>query len=50
MARWQTDREIAAALFVSRRTASWHVHTILEKLGAQSRGEAVDRARAAGLL
>jgi DNA-binding NarL/FixJ family response regulator len=50
MARWQTDREIADALFMSPRTASWHVHTILEKLGAQSRGEAVDLARAAGLL
>jgi non-specific serine/threonine protein kinase len=50
MARWQTDREIAEALFMSPRTASWHVHTILEKLGAQSRGEAVDRARAAGVL
>jgi ATP/maltotriose-dependent transcriptional regulator MalT len=50
MAAWHTDREIAEALFMSPRTASWHVHTILEKLGAQSRHEAVDRARADGLL
>lgn len=44
-----TDREIAAALHVSPRTASWHVRHILEKLGASSRRDAIARARRAGL-
>ncbi|MFT4038178.1 MAG: LuxR C-terminal-related transcriptional regulator [Thermomicrobiales bacterium] len=36
----QGDREIAASLFISIRTASKHVSTILQKLGASSRSEA----------
>jgi non-specific serine/threonine protein kinase len=44
-----TDREIAARLFISRRTASKHVEAILAKLGARSRGAAVAEARRLGL-
>ena len=36
-----TDREIGDALFVSRRTATTHVASILTKLGAPSRAAAV---------
>lgn len=46
----QSDREIAATLFIGRRTAQWHVAHILEKLGARSRGAAVAAALAAGLV
>ncbi|MCA9876770.1 MAG: AAA family ATPase [Thermomicrobiales bacterium] len=40
----QTDKGIAAALFVSRRTASKHVAAILDKLGVESRTAAVATA------
>ncbi len=45
----QTDRKIADALFISRRTASKHVAAILAKLGASSRAEAAARAVRDGL-
>ncbi|MGH2558891.1 MAG: tetratricopeptide repeat protein [Thermomicrobiales bacterium] len=45
----QTDREIADALFISRRTASTHVGSILNKLGASSRSAAVAAAIRRGL-
>ncbi len=45
----QTDREIAARLFITRRTASKHVEAILAKLGVRSRGAAVAEARRLGL-
>ncbi len=41
LAEGLSDKEIAAALFVSRRTAANHVAAILRKLGAQSRAGAV---------
>jgi DNA-binding CsgD family transcriptional regulator len=44
-----TDREIAAHLFITRRTASKHVEAILAKLGVRSRGAAVAEARRQGL-
>ena len=45
-----TDREIADALFITRRTASKHVESILAKLGVHSRGAAVAEARRLGVL
>jgi DNA-binding CsgD family transcriptional regulator len=46
----RTDREIAANLFISRRTASKHVEAILAKLGVRSRGAAVAAATRQGLV
>jgi DNA-binding CsgD family transcriptional regulator len=40
VAAGRSNREIAAELFISPRTASVHVSNILGKLGAASRGEA----------
>ena len=40
-----TDREIAAALTISVKTVEKHVGSILRKLGAQNRTQAVARAR-----
>src|SRR5207245_9990255 len=34
-----TDREIAGRLFITRRTAEWHVKQILNKLGFTSRSQ-----------
>ena len=50
IAAQQTDREIAATLFLSLRTVNGHVQAILAELGAASRREAVARARASGLV
>ena len=44
MARGYTNREIAAALVISDKTASVHVSHILRKLGARSRVEAAATA------
>ncbi|MCA9858170.1 MAG: AAA family ATPase [Thermomicrobiales bacterium] len=46
----QTDRQIAEALFIGARTVSWHVSAILGKLNARTRREAVEQARAVGLV
>jgi predicted ATPase/DNA-binding CsgD family transcriptional regulator len=45
----RSDREIAALLYISARTASSHVGSILHKLGAGSRAEAAVLAVRAGL-
>jgi LuxR family transcriptional regulator, maltose regulon positive regulatory protein len=45
-----TSQEIAAHLFVSMNTLKTHLKTIYRKLGAKSRWEAVDIARAAKLI
>ncbi len=50
VAQGRSNGEIGRALFISTKTASVHVSNILAKLGASSRGEAVARARAAGIL
>jgi DNA-binding CsgD family transcriptional regulator len=50
LAEHRTDREMAESLFLSPRTVNWHVRSILGKLAATSRREAVERARAEGLV
>ena len=42
-----TNREIAATLFISEKTAGVHVSHVLTKLGATNRGQAVAMARRA---
>jgi DNA-binding NarL/FixJ family response regulator len=46
----KTNPEIAAALFISPRTAGVHVTNILRKLGATTRVQAATIAERAGLL
>jgi len=50
MARGLRNREIAQVLSVSERTAIFHVGNVIAKLGADSRAEAVHRARQRKLL
>ena len=50
VAEGKSNREIAAALIVTENTAKYHVAQLLNKLGANSRAEAVTRAVAAGVL
>ena len=44
----RTNRQIAAKLYISEKTASVHVSNIMAKLKAGNRGEAAAAARAAG--
>ena len=46
----RTTEQIAAHLFVSVHTVRNHVHSVLQKLDAHSRLEAVSRAQQQGLL
>jgi predicted ATPase/DNA-binding CsgD family transcriptional regulator len=50
VAQARTDREIAAALFLSPRTVNAHVASILGKLGVANRRAAAARARELDLL
>jgi len=50
VAAGRSNREIAAELFISPKTASVHVSNILGKLGVGSRGEAAARAHARRLF
>ncbi len=45
-----TNREIAAALYISASTAGVHVSNILRKLGAKRRVDAAGIAHKMGLL
>jgi ATP/maltotriose-dependent transcriptional regulator MalT len=45
-----SNREIARELIVTVGTVKTHVHNLCGKLGAPTRGRAVARARALGLL
>jgi DNA-binding NarL/FixJ family response regulator len=49
VAAGRSNREIAAELFISAKTASVHVSNILGKLGVASRGEAAATAYREGL-
>src|SRR5581483_9066359 len=50
VAQGLTNREIAAALFISEATAKLHVHHILDKLGVRTRTEAALKAASTGDL
>lgn len=50
VAAGQRSKEIADALFITERTVKAHLTSIFNKLGANSRAEAIARAMAAGLL
>jgi DNA-binding CsgD family transcriptional regulator len=50
VAAGRTDREIAAALFVSPRTVGKHVAAVLAKLGVPSRAAAAAHAARGGLV
>jgi non-specific serine/threonine protein kinase len=50
VAQARTDREIAAALFLSPRTVNAHIASILGKLGVANRRDAAARARELDLL
>ena len=50
VAAGRSNRDIAAELFISPKTASVHVSNILGKLGAASRGEAAAKAHALRLF
>ena len=50
VAAGQSNREIAAALVISPKTASVHVSNILAKLGAATRTEAAVKAHHLGVL
>jgi LuxR family transcriptional regulator, maltose regulon positive regulatory protein len=45
-----SQRELASALFVTANTLKTHLRAIYRKLGAESRGDAVARARSLGLI
>lgn len=50
VARGQSNKQIAAGLGITERTVKFHVSTILRKLSAANRAEAVQKALLAGLI
>jgi len=50
LAEGLSNKEIAAKLGISEHTAKFHVNSILQKMGAQKRVEAVVRAARQGLI
>lgn len=50
LAAGRTNRDIASALGVTEHTVKFHVNSILAKLGAESRTEAVVRAARLGII
>jgi LuxR family maltose regulon positive regulatory protein len=50
MASMLPTEEIAATLYVSINTVKTHVRSILRKLSASRRNEAIRRARSLGLI
>jgi DNA-binding NarL/FixJ family response regulator len=50
VARGLTNRDVGKALFVTEKTASAHVSSILSKLSARSRVEAAATAHRLGLV
>jgi DNA-binding NarL/FixJ family response regulator len=49
VAAGRTNRQIGQALFITEKTASFHVSYILTKLGVAGRGEAAALAHQLGL-
>ena len=45
----KSNAEIATELFISVGTAKWHIHNILQKLGAKNRPQAIARVRELGI-
>jgi DNA-binding NarL/FixJ family response regulator len=50
LAQGKPNKEIAAALVISERTVKFHISSILQKLGAGNRTEAVTIAAQRGLV
>jgi len=50
IAMGETNREIAAALYLSPHTVKQHASAAFRKIQARNRTEAVDRARRLGLI
>lgn len=50
LSRGKTNRDIGETLFISESTVKFHVHAILNKLGASNRTEAVSMAAQLGLV
>lgn len=50
LAKGRKNKEIAEVLFISERTVKFHVSSILSKMGAENRTEAVSLAAQKGLI